>query len=133
MRKTMMAVALILAIAAAAGWNQTVEEMDGFDWVAMSRAEKGRVIQGYWLSEIVMVMAMKFDVAENQILSDEQKLAQYAEIDEKFQTPGTVGDMIDEIDRSYSRYETREISLWLALGFVSHPTWFESKEKKVAR
>jgi hypothetical protein len=131
MKKTILAAILVLAVAAAAAWGQeTVEELDGFHWLKLSRREKSVLVEGYWLAEIAVERAMAFDLLGRQDLTEEERRVGLEEISARFRTPGTIGDMIDEIDQQYADYGTREVPLWFVLGAVHHPDWYNPAPAK---
>jgi len=125
-KQTILAAVLVLVLVAAAAWGQeTVEELDGFHWLKLSRREKSMLVEGYWLAEIAVSREMEFDLSTRQDLDEERREAGLAEIKEMFYTPGTIGAMVDEIDCKYADYGAREVPLWFVLGLVHHPDWYQ--------
>ena len=131
MKQTILAAVLVLVLVAAAAWGQeTVEELDGFHWLKLSRREKSMLVEGYWLAEIAVSREMEFDLSTRQDLDEERREAGLAEIKEMFYTPGTIGAMVDEIDCKYADYKTREVPLWFVLGAVHHLDWYRPAPPK---
>lgn len=96
---------LVFSAFSLSGENDDVN-CDGFDWVGYSKELKCGVIIGYGTA------LASIQVARASTKGDYQEVENF---NEKFAVPGTVGDLIDEVDRYYSDYQKRPITLVIVL------------------
>ena len=120
MKRLLLMVLLLVIAGAAIADDAYIHDLDGFDWMRMTRDEKSWFILGYWTALITLQSTSAMTLDEHSASYDRM----IGELTEFFDVPGTVDDWVDQVDREYQTYTEREWNLYLIVGYVVHPEWF---------
>lgn len=109
---------MVLAAVALCATAETLDEMDGFDWVVWSSERKLGYVIG-WYNAYSSVWVWFLNTTEPSEEIDRT-------LEEMFYVPMTVGDMIERLDEYYRDYSLRRQRLMDVLMFIAGKDYWNS-------
>lgn len=108
---------LVVLVVLVVGTPAFAQTNDGFDWVKWSRVEKLTFVMGVFDTLVAM----------NQMFVEGGASQDYA--DSLTYIPGTVGDLVDEIDAIYSDYQVRPAPVIMAILMITglYDYWYPTQ------
>lgn len=105
---------------------KSADEYDGFAWMRCTWNEKAHIVIGWCIFNAAFRTFLQSIVFQSGVTADED----YYNAARGFNLPGTVGDLIDEIDRYYANYQNRSNWLFLAIPEITGQwkLWAESRK-----
>jgi len=107
-------------------FSQSLDELDGYDWVTMSAQQKAYFLQGY-LSSCITVYYMTYETAKAKGTSEENLTLLVQDLSNKLIYEQNIGQLIEIIDDYFSSPTNRKFLIYRTIPFLTGKEWWNRK------